>query len=104
MGQEPNELGPILSFCKDLPFPTHLNSEEGDLETKCSEPEAFQSIDTGLNDLGEKENWTLRICPAFVQTINEIDWPFMFSVVSFEQTEAVKFLFFVVAIVVDFLF
>lgn len=73
MEQEQNELGPILSFCKDLPFPTHLNSEEGDLETKCSEPEAFQSIDTGLKDLGGKENWTLRICPAFVQTINEKD-------------------------------
>lgn len=73
MEQEQNELGPILSFCKDLPFPTHLNSEEGDLETKCSEPEAFQSIDTGLKDLGGKENWTLRICPAlFKQSMRKI--------------------------------
>ena len=26
-----------------------------------------------LKDLGERENWTLRICPAIVQTINEKD-------------------------------
>lgn len=44
--------------------------------------------------MGEGENWTLRICPAFVQTINETDTGLLCSQQSLLNKQAVRLLIF----------
>lgn len=73
MGQVQSALQPQSPFQNISHTPHHPNLGNSDLENNYPEPEVFQIIDTDWRDLGEKENWTLRICPAFVQTINEKD-------------------------------
>lgn len=62
----------ISFFGEGLPHPTPSQPRQRWLE-QLLWTTAFQSIDTRLKDLRERKNWTLRICPAFVQTINEKD-------------------------------
>lgn len=62
----------ISFFGEGLPHPTPSQPRQRWLE-QLLWTTAFQSIDTRLKDLRERKNWTLRICPAFVLTINEKD-------------------------------